>query len=174
MPTSLSVYLEVPSLDHAAGLDDLSLIAATKSWAEARRIVDAGLATLAGIVAARSTLELGYDGLAQRSGLRTADALISQLTGTSGPEARAITAVGTMLDSPQPWLGEVAGRVLAGSSPLRPPPRFRTDWDRPPPPLQPTIWPTLPTSCSPAPARCRPKKSPVVRASSATSSTRPG
>ena len=76
--------------------------------------MDAGLATLAGVVAARSTLELGYDGLAQRAGLRTAHALVSQLTGTSGPEARTITAVGTMLHSPHPWLGEVAGRVSAG------------------------------------------------------------
>ncbi|MEO6115684.1 MAG: DUF222 domain-containing protein, partial [Pseudolysinimonas sp.] len=53
-------------------------------------------------------------GLAQRSGARTADALVSQLTGTTGVEAHAITTVGTMLSAPSPWLGEVATRVAAG------------------------------------------------------------
>jgi hypothetical protein len=109
-----TVLLEVPSLDDVARLDDRDLIEPVRRWAEARRVVDAGLATLAGVVAARSTVELGYAGLAQRAGLRTADALVSQLTGTSGPEARAITAVGTMLNEPQPWLGEVVARVSAG------------------------------------------------------------
>ncbi|CAN5488822.1 HNH endonuclease signature motif containing protein [soil metagenome] len=114
MPFTATIPLEVPSLEDVAGLDDPSLIDTTKRWAEVRRIVDAGLATLAGEVAARSTLELGYDGLAQRAGLRTADALVSKLTGTSGTEARSITAVGTLLASPEPWLAEVAGRVSAG------------------------------------------------------------
>lgn len=114
MPITATLHLEVPSLDDVAHADDLVLIETVKRWAEVRRIVDAGLATLAGEVAARSTLELGYDGLAQRAGLRTADALVSKLTGTSGPEARAITAVGIMIASPQPWLAEVAGRVCAG------------------------------------------------------------
>jgi hypothetical protein len=58
-----------------------------RAWAKARREVDAGLAVLAGIVAARSSLELGYNGLAQRAGARTPEAFVAQLTGTSGPEA---------------------------------------------------------------------------------------
>lgn len=111
---STTVRLEVPSLDGIERADDLTLIEAMRRWAELRRSADAGLARLAGIVAARSTLELGYDGLAQRAGLRTADALVSQLTGTSGAEARAITAAGTMMNDPQPWLGEVAERLAVG------------------------------------------------------------
>jgi len=109
-----TVALEVPSLEGMSRADDLVVIEAMRAWGRARREVDAGLATLAGIVAARSTLELGYDGLAQRSGARTTDALVSQLTGTSGSEAHALTAVGSMMRDPAPWLGEVAGRVSAG------------------------------------------------------------
>jgi hypothetical protein len=109
-----TVSLEVPSLDDIARADDLELLQAVRQYAQARRTVDAGLATLAGVVAARSTLEYGYHGLAQRAGARTADGLMSQLTGTSGPEARAITVVGTMMSDPAPWLGEVATRVAAG------------------------------------------------------------
>jgi len=108
-----TVALEVPSLEGMSRADDLVVIEAMRAWGRARREVDAGLATLAGIVAARSTLELGYDGLAQRSGARTTDALVSQLTGTSGSEAHALTAVGSMMSDPAPWLGEVASRVSA-------------------------------------------------------------
>jgi hypothetical protein len=114
MPITATVSLEVRSLEEISRADDSELIDVMREWAQARRTVDAGLATLAGVVAARSTLELGYNGLAQRSGARTADALVSQLTGTSGPEARSITAVGTMMSDPAAWLGEVATRVTAG------------------------------------------------------------
>jgi len=109
-----TISLEVPSLEGMSRADDLVVIEAMRAWGRARREVDAGLAALAGIMAARSTLELGYDGLAQRSGARTVDALVSRLTGTSGPEARTITAVGSMMSDPAPWLGEVARAAHAG------------------------------------------------------------
>jgi hypothetical protein len=114
MPTATMQRLEVPELGRISFASDGELIETMVAWARARRVVDAGLAALAGEVAARSTLELGYDGLAQRAGARTADALVSQLTGTSGVEARAITAIGTMMNTPAPWLGEVANLVAAG------------------------------------------------------------
>ncbi|MEO6533589.1 MAG: DUF222 domain-containing protein [Pseudolysinimonas sp.] len=114
MPTALTSSLEVPCLDGISAVSDDELMSAMRAWAQARRVVDAGLAALAGEVAARSSLELGYRGLAQRAGARTADALVSQLTGTSGVEARTITTVGTMLSAPNAWLGEVATRVAAG------------------------------------------------------------
>lgn len=114
MPTALMQRLEVPDLGGISGASDEQLISAMRAWAQVRRVVDAGLAALAGEVAARSTVELGYGGLAQRAGARTADGLVSQLTGTSGVEARAITTVGTMMTAPAPWLGEVATRVAAG------------------------------------------------------------
>jgi len=114
MPTAVMQHLEVPDLSAISAASDGELISTMRAWAQARRIVDAGLATLAGEVAARSTFELGYGGLAQRAGARTADGLVSQLTGTSGVEARAITTVGAMMTAPAPWLGEVATRVAAG------------------------------------------------------------
>jgi len=114
MPTTLMQQLEVPDLGDASSASDSELIEAMRGWAHARRVVDAGLAALAGEVARRSSLELGYNGLAQRVGARTADALVSQVTGTTGAEARAITAVGAMIGAPSPWMGEVATQVSAG------------------------------------------------------------
>ncbi len=114
MPSTVMHSLEVPDLGDIAGATDGQLIETMRAWAQARRTVDAGLAALAGEVAARSSLELGYDGLAQRAGARTADGLVSQLTGTTGVEARAITTVGTMMGHPAAWMGEVAARVAAG------------------------------------------------------------
>jgi hypothetical protein len=113
MPTATMLHLEVPDLQGISGASDGELIETMRAWAQARRVVDAGLATLAAVVAARSSLELGYGGLAQRAGARTADGLVSRLTGTSAVEARAITTVGTMMSAPAPWLGEVATRVVA-------------------------------------------------------------
>jgi len=57
--TSASVLIEVPSLDDLLRVNDHELIAKMGRWAEARRMIDAGLATLAGAVAARSSIELG-------------------------------------------------------------------------------------------------------------------
>jgi hypothetical protein len=114
MYTTAMIGLEVPDL---AGLDrasDLEIIEWMRRWGEARRLVEAGLAQLAGEVKARSSLELGLAGLAQRSGARTADVLVSQVAGTSGHEARALVSVGEMMDAPSPWLAEVADGVGAG------------------------------------------------------------
>jgi len=114
MPTARLMHLEVPDLHGISGASDGELIETMRAWAQARRVVDAGLATLAGVVAERSSLQLGYDGLAQRAGARTADAFVSRVTGTTGVEARAITTVGVMMSSPAPWLKEVATSVAAG------------------------------------------------------------
>lgn len=114
MPTTATVHLEVPDLEGIERADDQQLMQTMQQWSRARRVVDAGLARLAGVVAARSSVELGYSGLAQRQGARTADALVSQLTGTSGAEARAITSVGVTLTSPEPWLTGVASGVAQG------------------------------------------------------------
>ncbi len=114
MPTTATVHLEVPDLEGIERADDQQLMQTMHRWARARRVVDAGLAMLAGVIAARSAVEFGYGGLAQREGARTADALVSQLTGTSGAEARAITSVGVTLTSPEPWLAGVASGVANG------------------------------------------------------------
>lgn len=108
------IGLEVPDLGGLDRASDLELMEWTRRWGEARRLVDSGLARLAGEMNRRSSLDRGHDGLAQRSGMRTSDALVSSLAGTSGPESRAMVAVGEMLDSPAPWLAEVAGGVSSG------------------------------------------------------------
>jgi hypothetical protein len=114
MTTATAVTIEVPDLDDLARVSDDVLIERMRRWAGARRTVDTGLARLAGEVAARSSLELGYDGLAQRAGARTPDALVAQLTGASAPEARTLVAVGALLDAPAPWLAGVADGVGSG------------------------------------------------------------
>ncbi len=114
MPLTATISLEVPDLAGIARADDLDLMEAMRRWSQARRAVDAGLAALAGEIAARSSLELGYAGLAQRAGARTPDLLVSQLMRSSVHEVHAITAVGTMLSDPAPWLGAVADRVSSG------------------------------------------------------------
>jgi hypothetical protein len=114
MSTTATIGLEVPDLEGLDRASDLEIIEWMRRWGEARRHIDTGLSRLAGEVKARSSLELGNDGLAQRSGMRTADRLVSEVTGTSGPEARAMVAVGEMMDAPSPWLAEVASGVGAG------------------------------------------------------------
>ncbi len=114
MSTTAMIGLEVPDLEGLERAGDLEIIEWMRRWGEARRLIDAGLSRLAGEVKARSSLEVGHDGLAQRSGARTADALVSQVTGTSGAEARALVTVGELMDAPSPWLAEVADGVGAG------------------------------------------------------------
>jgi hypothetical protein len=114
MSTTAMIGLEVPDLKDLDRASDLELIERMRRWAEAGRLVNAGLSRLAAEVKARSSLELGHDGLAQRSGMRTTDALVSSVTGASGAEARALVAVGEMMDSPAPWLAEVARGVGIG------------------------------------------------------------
>ncbi|HWM32740.1 MAG TPA: DUF222 domain-containing protein [Pseudolysinimonas sp.] len=106
--------IEVPDLAHIDAASDLELIGLMQAWAAARRQVDAGIARLAAAVKTRSSLELGYSGLAQRSGDRTPDAMVARVTGTSGPEARTLVAVGGLLEAPEPWLAPVADAVRDG------------------------------------------------------------
>jgi hypothetical protein len=119
--TATTTAIEVPDLSEVARASDTELIDLMQRWGQARRTVDAGLARLAAQVSVRSSLELGYDGLAQRSGARTPDALVARVTGASGPEARTLVAVGAMMDHPEPWLAPVAdavrdGRVSVGAA----------------------------------------------------------
>jgi hypothetical protein len=109
-----TLAIEVPDLAAAAAASDSELIELMRAWGAARRRVDAGLAQLAAVVATRSALELGYAGLAQRSGDRTPDAMVSRVAGTSGPEARTLVAVGELLDAPDAWLAPVAQAVQDG------------------------------------------------------------
>jgi hypothetical protein len=90
------------SRDDASTLSDDELIAEQRAFAEARRLVDAGLAAVAAEIAARSRRELGSEGLAQSRGARTPEALVAQVTGLSSRDARTLVTVGTLVSLPNP------------------------------------------------------------------------
>lgn len=71
------------SADEIALIGDESLMAAQRRLAAARRQVESVEARVAGEVGERSRRELGNDGLAQRLGARTPEALVQQLTGST-------------------------------------------------------------------------------------------
>jgi hypothetical protein len=115
MSALATAVIEVPALEGVGLLSHLQLQDALGQAGEARRRVDAVIAGLAAEVDRRSAREHGYSGLAQSTGDRTPDALVSRLTGTSGPEARTLVTVGVMMSSPEPWLADVATAVDDGS-----------------------------------------------------------
>ncbi|MEP6479500.1 MAG: DUF222 domain-containing protein [Rhodoglobus sp.] len=107
-----------PSLLSALGDD--ALLGLQASLAETRRLIDADSAIVAAEVDRRSSRELGYDGLAQKRGARTPEALVQQVTGLSLSESRKLVRVGTLLTqhtlaSPTlPWLADCAAAVARG------------------------------------------------------------
>lgn len=108
------VVIEVPDLSDVRAVSDSRLLELIEIYERASRRVDAGSALLAGEVARRSSREHGYQGLAQRTGDRTPDALIARVAGTSAPEARRLVQVGRVLDAPAAWLADVALGVADG------------------------------------------------------------
>lgn len=106
--------IEVPDLSSLRSATDLELTDAVRQWAETRKQVDSVLAALSGEVERRSARDLGAAGLAQSSGARTSDVLLTQLTGLSGAEARQLVTVGALLDGGEPWLAPVATAVSSG------------------------------------------------------------
>lgn len=109
-------------LEHASvGLTDDALIDSQRQLAAILRVVETAAAGLAAQVAHRSRRELGYDGLAQRRGARTPEALVQQVTGASGAAARRLVRVGSLVAArlepvPQePWLAPVLAAAAAGT-----------------------------------------------------------
>jgi hypothetical protein len=114
MPTACTV-LELPDLSGLARCTDAELTATLHKLGETKRIVDAAVARAADEVARRSPVELGYAGLAQRTGDRTPEAFVARLTGSTAPEAKSLVDVGSMLSQPAPWLTGVVSGVEAGT-----------------------------------------------------------
>ncbi|MCU1421918.1 MAG: endonuclease [Microbacteriaceae bacterium] len=107
-------------------LSDADLIVFQRHFADVRRTADLRLAQMAGITARRSRPELGSDGLAQRTGARTPEQYVQQVTGVSRREAGTLVRVGELMDaasaSPDslpgglrvvPWLHAVTNAVEA-------------------------------------------------------------
>ena len=106
-----------------AELGDDELLAAQRSLASARRAIDASAAAVAGEIAHRSRPELGYAGLAQRSGFRTPQKLVQHETGSTAREAGGLISVGGMVrdaaspvdDQGDSWMRPVGRAVAAGT-----------------------------------------------------------
>jgi hypothetical protein len=102
-------------------LSDDELLAVERTLADARRAIDACASLVAGEVKHRSRHELGYEGLAQRTGFRTPEALVQHVTGSSARDATTLVQVGAMVhDSPaaelyEPWLSSVGAAVRTGT-----------------------------------------------------------
>jgi len=111
--------------------DDAALVELSRLAAHSKQIIEAHLALIAGEIAARSSRELGHDGLAQRAGFRNAEELLKTTTGATGREATTAVRVGRMVrdaaaegldpatgaavEAAEPWLGCVAAAVSVGS-----------------------------------------------------------
>ncbi len=92
-------------------LSDESLNEALRSHARLVRMVEGRGAMLAGEVARRSAPEFGHDGLAQRTGHRTAVELVRATTGATAREAATAVRAGLMVQQtvPDAATGEVVG-----------------------------------------------------------------
>ena len=130
--TALDVVLtaasSIPALVSAVRpLDDDRLLAAQRTLADSRRVLDAAASLVAGEIAYRSRRELGYDGLAQRTGFRTAEKLVQHLTGSTARDAVGLVMVGALVhdadavisgsastEATEPWLIAVGAAVAAG------------------------------------------------------------
>jgi hypothetical protein len=105
MPALLETLTEVeavtsrlPVESSAFGpLGDSELMEAQRLLAEIAKNVAASAAANAGEIAWRSRPDLGYAGLAQRTGARTPESLVQQLTGSTGREAATLVRVGKVM-----------------------------------------------------------------------------
>ncbi|MFC0681065.1 hypothetical protein ACFFGH_24825, partial [Lysobacter korlensis] len=78
-------------------LDDDQLMRAQSALADIGQRISASAAANAGEIAWRSRPDLGYAGLAQRTGARTPESLVQQLTGSTGREAATLVRVGKVM-----------------------------------------------------------------------------
>ena len=102
----------VPDVHDAAGFRDATLIAALQELAAAKRGIEARTATLTAELARRSDRARGQDGLSARLGAPTVEAAVQTLTGATRAEAKALTAVAAVEESP--WLESVGSSVADG------------------------------------------------------------
>ena len=114
--------------EYRTASDDL-LLELTWIVAEQERIVSGHKAMLAGEIDRRSASALGYSGLAQRKGHRTAQELLRVTTGSTLRDAKVAVEVGRMAaeagqvadpatgeltEAAQPWMNEVATSATTG------------------------------------------------------------
>ena len=125
----LSATATLPTrIDAVRPLTDDDLLGSQRTLADARRALDAAASLVAGEISHRSRRELGYDGLAQRSGFRTAEKLVQHTTGSTARDAAGLVTIGTLVhdaeafhstsstpfESTSPWLLALGTAVAAG------------------------------------------------------------
>jgi len=115
-----------------AALSDAELTGIPGGLAAARHQLEAREARVAGEIARRSSYALGYAGLAQKGGFRTAEKLVQHLTGSTSREAAKLVRTGVIIHeaeiiteaertgevSPEltkPWLAPVGRAVATGT-----------------------------------------------------------
>ena len=129
LDVALRAASAVPTLVSAVRpLSDDGLLAAQRTLVDARRALDAASSLVAGEILHRSRRELGYEGLAQRTGYRTAEKLVQHTTGSTARDAVTLVRVGALVHdaealaagSPEafagePWLTATGAAVATGS-----------------------------------------------------------
>lgn len=122
LAAALSAATALPSTVEAVRpLRDADLLTVQKTLAETRRALDSAAALVAGEIASRSRPSLGYDGLAQRAGFRTAEKLVQHTTQMTGRDAAGLVTAGGLVHEAQspipalPWLVAVGSAVSAGT-----------------------------------------------------------
>ena len=107
------------SAGDASGLGDDDLMGMQRQVAASARHVVLVASTLAAEIERRSRPELGHQGLAQKLGLRTPEALVQQLTGGTAQSARRLVRVGAFVSGtslPDPWLAPIVELVSSGAA----------------------------------------------------------
>ena len=105
------------------GLSESSLLRITEVQAIGARVLGSAGALIAGEVAHRSRPALGMKGLAQRTGFRTPERLLTQTTGATKQQVKTSLAAGTLLAeiADEGTVDDLTGEVLAPTQPwLRP------------------------------------------------------
>ncbi|MEX2508445.1 MAG: DUF222 domain-containing protein [Homoserinimonas sp.] len=114
-----------------AALPEEELLAIPALFADITRQLEPSIAATAGEIARRSAYDLGYQGLAQKTGFRTPEKLVQHLTGSTNREATTLVRTGVIIHeaevlteaersgevSPEltrPWLAPVGRAVAAG------------------------------------------------------------
>ncbi|HEU4806783.1 MAG TPA: hypothetical protein VFT01_00855, partial [Homoserinimonas sp.] len=80
-----------------AALSDAELTDLPACLAAARHQLEAREARVAGEIARRSSFDLGYAGLAQKTGFRTPEKLVQHLTGSTTREAVKLVRTGVII-----------------------------------------------------------------------------
>ena len=111
--TTASVVV-LHDVSELAGVSDEQLLELQRESGVARRRVDAVVAAISGELARRSDRALGHQGLAARTGAKSPEKAVQQLTGVSLAEAKALVAVGTAVSPESPWLAPVSEAVESG------------------------------------------------------------